>query len=151
MKKLKLFTISLVITAITIITTAPAMTAFAAKACTQKSECSSSEICDNGTCKNLIDTLTQRNEDKPAENVKNLPDISLESFGATVVKSLLGWSMLFTIAAIVVAAFYYLIAQGKEEDLSKAKSIILYLIIGLAVMAGAYGIVAGITQFNFFK
>lgn len=151
MKKLILLTISLTITMSTMmanIATTEALT------CTQKSDCPNKEICDNGTCKNLIDTLTQKpNSSDPnqtTKNIQNLPDVTLESVGATVIKTLLGWSMLFTIIAIVVAAMYYLTAQGKEESLSKAKSIILYLVIGLAVMAGAYGIVTGITQFNFF-
>lgn len=35
--------------------------------------------------------------------------------------------------------------------MTKAKDIILYLVIGMAIIAAAYGIVAGITQFNVFS
>jgi len=156
MKKLILLTISLTIAMSSMMANIATTEATIDEPCTQKSECSNKEICYNGTCQNLIDTLTQKpNSSDPKQitatkNIQNLPDVSLESAGATVIKTLLGWSMLFTIIAIVVAAMYYLTAQGKEENLSKAKNIILYLIIGLAVMAGAYGIVTGITQFKFF-
>ena len=81
----------------------------------------------------------------------NLPKVSIENFYATIIKTLLGWAMLITLAAIVVAAIYYLKSRGKEEDISKAKDIILYLAIGMAIMAGAYGIVSGLVQFEFFE
>lgn len=126
--------------------------------------CPSGQTCDfeTETCKNLTEVLTKRYGDNtkspdtplkedPAGNVKDLPDVSLESIMATIIKALLGWSMIFTIVAIVVSAMYYLISQGKEENVSKAKNIILYLVIGMAIMAGAYGIISGITQFNFFQ
>lgn len=81
----------------------------------------------------------------------NLPKVSIENFYATIIKTVLGWAMLITLAAIVVAAIYYLKSRGKEEDISKAKDIILYLAIGMGIMAGAYGIVSGLVQFEFFE
>lgn len=107
-----------------------------------------------GRCRNTIDVLTQRpNADKPNPDIKsvqNLPSITLESGIAVTIKAMLRSAMLLVIIAIVVAAIYYIISRGKEEDLTKAKDIILYLVIGLAIIAAAYGIVAGITQFNIF-
>ncbi|MCK5345127.1 MAG: hypothetical protein KAR20_17075, partial [Candidatus Heimdallarchaeota archaeon] len=60
-------------------------------------------------------------------------------------------AMLLTIAAIVVAAIFYILSRGNEEETSKAKNIILYLVIGMVIMAAAYGLVAGVVQFDFFK
>lgn len=81
----------------------------------------------------------------------DLPKVDLPSFFTTLIKTILGWAMLIAMAAIVVAAIYYLKSRGKEEDITKAKDIILYLVIGMAIMAAAYAIVAGILKFEFFE
>jgi cation transporter-like permease len=81
----------------------------------------------------------------------NLPDLSISEFIAAVVRTLLGWSMIITIVAIVVTGVFFLTAQGKDEQITKAKSIIVYLLIGLLVMSAAYGIVIGLSQFNFLE
>ena len=117
-------------------------------------------ICVNKKCTNTIDALTSRpastdtkiKEDyKETIAVANLPNIELESAMSEIILLILRVTMLLTIIAIVVAAIYYIISRGKEEDITKAKDIILYLVIGIAIMAAAYGIVAGIAQFDFFK
>lgn len=82
--------------------------------------------------------------------VAKLPELTQTSLITEVIKLILTWSMLITLIAIVVAAIYYLISRGKEEDITKAKDILIYLMIGIAIMAAAYGVVVGITQFEFF-
>ncbi len=82
--------------------------------------------------------------------VAALPEVTDTALMTTVIKTILGWSMLLTIAGIVAASIYYLTSRGKEEDVTKAKDIILYLVVGMAIMAAAYGIVSGIAQFQFF-
>ncbi len=95
--------------------------------------------------------LTFGSPNNELEAVETLPDITAEEALATGIKTILFWSMLLTLIAIIIAAIYYLISRGKEEDLTKAKNIILYLIIGIAIMAAAYGVVSGIAQFKFFE
>lgn len=80
----------------------------------------------------------------------NLPQVSEEQIIGATVKTLLGWSMIITIIAVVVAGIYYIIARGKEEEVTKAKNIIVYLAIGLAIMASAYAIVTGILKMKIF-
>lgn len=84
------------------------------------------------------------------EAVGNLPKITIQAAMTSVIKTILGWAMIITLVALVVMGIYYLISMGNEEDLSKAKNILLYLIIGMAIMAAAYGVVAGVSQFDFF-
>jgi hypothetical protein len=113
-----------------------------------------------GICVSSIDVLTQRQDivkstldktyNKDAQQVAHLPDVSLEGGMTLAIKTILKSAMLLTIIAIVVAAIYYIISRGKDEDMTKAKDIILYLIIGMAIIAAAYGIIAGVTQFNVF-
>ncbi len=105
----------------------------------------------------MIDTLLPKpgkeNIDKYEEikAVGDLPILPTQNIVGTAIRAILGWSMLFTIIALVVAGIFYLTSQGKEEELSKAKSVIIYLIIGMAIMAGSYGIVIGLSQFDFFE
>lgn len=130
--------------------------------CTDNSDCGTNQLCDflSGTCKNSLDVLTGRaaetdavtgNQYPESKNIANLPKITLESGITTAIKTILGWAMILTIAAIVVASIFFMIARGKDEDITKAKDIILYLVIGMAIIAAAYGVVAGISQFNFFQ
>lgn len=83
--------------------------------------------------------------------VAQLPDLTIESAITSIIKTILGWSILFALVALVIAAGYYLVAQGQEDNLNKSKDIIIYLIIGLAIMASAYAIVTGLLKFKFFE
>lgn len=129
------------------------------KSCTDSSKCGNSQVCLDGICVNQIDVLMSRPGEAgtgigdkyiDTKAVANLPSVSIENIFTTVIKSILGWSMILTIMAIVVAAVFYLTSSGKEENTSKAKNILINLLIGLAIMAAAYGIITGIAQFNFF-
>jgi len=130
--------------------------------CMKDDNCKSGLICHpegeidaNGNqqkyCRQLIEILTQRPVSTgDAGNVKKLPDVGLGGGITLAIKTVLRLAMYLTTIAIVVAAIYYIISRGKDEDMTKAKDIILYLVIGMAIMAASYGIVAGITQFNVF-
>ncbi len=82
--------------------------------------------------------------------VKNLPDVSLEGAVATFIKTLLGWSFIIALVAIVTAGIYYLVFEGEEEKVSKAKNMIVYLVIGMIIISAAYGIVSGLLRIKFF-
>ena len=47
--------------------------------------------------------------------VANLPEVTDTALMTTVIKTILGWAMLLTIAGIIVASIYYLTSRGKEE------------------------------------
>lgn len=164
MKKIFSKTISLILTSIVLIgllTLANPLTAMSEteKACKTTADCAKDQVCENKVCKSTINVLMPRpgkdekirKQYKETTAVSDLPDLASESLFASIIKSVLKVTMVLTIIAIVVAAVYYLQAQGKEEDLSKAKSIIIYLLIGIAIMASAYALVSGIAQFDFFK
>ena len=98
----------------------------------------------------LMGKMGEARED-PSILISQLPDVTMEEGIAVVIKTILSWAMLFTIIGIVVAAIFFLVSQGKEENITKAKDIIVYLIIGMVIMASAYGIITGISQFDFFR
>ena len=128
------------------------------QACKMTSDCTKGLLCfpegnKEAICMNALEVLTGKasKANTPTTNIATLPDITIQEGISTAIKAILRAAMLLTIAAISVSAMYYLTSRGKEEDITKAKDIILYLIIGMAVMAAAYGIVAGITKFNVFE
>ena len=84
------------------------------------------------------------------EPLGDLPDVTIEAAIATVVKTILGAAIILTIIAIVVAGLYFIIGEGEEEDVTKGKKIIKYLAIGMFIMSAAYGVVVGISKFEFF-
>ena len=83
--------------------------------------------------------------------VGELPEISLAAAITNFIKIALGAAMILTLIALITVAIYYLTSQGEEEGLTKAKNTLINLIIGILIMAAAYGIVTGISQFNFFE
>ncbi|MFC1615851.1 hypothetical protein ACFL21_01810 [Patescibacteria group bacterium] len=83
--------------------------------------------------------------------VGNLPEVTAEGAVTAVIKTILGWTMLLALVAIVVAGIYYLKSEGEEEEIAKAKRILVYLIVGMLVMAASYGIVSGVAKFDFFE
>lgn len=85
------------------------------------------------------------------QNIENLPDKRLDEGVAIAIKTVLRWSFYLTIISIVVAGIYYIISMGKDESVTKAKDVILYLIIGMAIISAAYGIISGVSRFNFFS
>lgn len=154
MKKLVLITLSTILLTLSISGTV------SAAECDADFQCAPGTKCIDGSCLDPIEIMLERPGEyddgtlkSPVETgaVADLPNISLESGFKTAMKTILGAAMIITIAGIVFAAVYYLISQGNDEDISKAKNIILYLIIGMAIMAAAYGIVSGVIQFDFFK
>jgi hypothetical protein len=81
--------------------------------------------------------------------VGELPRVDFPEVAATVIKYILSLAMVFTFVALIVSAIFYLTAQGEEENIKKAKDIVIYLIIGMGIMAAAYAITIGISQFQF--
>lgn len=88
---------------------------------------------------------------KELKVVSDLPEVTIEEAITTTIKTILAWSMLLALITIVFIGIYYLKSMGTEEDLSKSKNMMIYLAIGMAIMAAAYGVVVGISQFDFFK
>jgi hypothetical protein len=83
--------------------------------------------------------------------VKTLPKVSIESMTTTVIKNVLAFTLILTTLALIVAGIYYLISESNEEQTGKAKKILLYLVIGMAIIGASYAVVSGITRFKFLE
>lgn len=94
-----------------------------------------------------IDTLIS----KPADGaVSKLPSLTESALASNIIQTVLKFSMALTMIAIIVAGIFLLIARGNEDETSKAKKIISYLVVGMLVISSAYAIITGIAKINFF-
>lgn len=82
--------------------------------------------------------------------VQDLPDVTLEGAVGTAIQTVLGWTMVIALAAIVTSGIYMLIFEGEEEKITRAKNILAYLVYGMAIVAAAYGVVSGLVRIRFF-
>ena len=63
--------------------------------------------------------------EKEIEAFKALPKVSAEQVVGSLILQILEWTFILTVIAIVVAAYYYLISRGNDEDITKAKNLSL--------------------------
>lgn len=61
-------------------------------------------------------------------------------------KLMLGLASILIVISFIVAGTLYVTAQGNEEQLNKAKSILIYTLIAVAIIASSYGITLGVTK-----
>lgn len=61
-------------------------------------------------------------------------------------KLMLGLASILIVISFIVAGTFYVTAQGNEEQLNKAKSILIYTLIAVAIIASSYGITLGVTK-----
>jgi hypothetical protein len=104
------------------------------------------------------DNLSRLNSEnhKNLEELQNLPFANLaeKNSGATIsttlyanlIKLMLGIASILIVISFLVAGTYYVIAQGDEEKITKAKNILIYTLIAVAVIASAYGVTMGVTK-----
>jgi len=83
--------------------------------------------------------------------VGNLPEVSAEGLISVAITTVLRLAMAIALIAMVVMGIFMVKAQGDEEKISSAKKIMLYLVIGMIIIAASFGLVSGISQFNFFQ
>ena len=122
--------------------------------CLTTANCGFGEICIDGDCETLVpDPFPEDIENnKDLGAIKNLPKVEgTVHLIKSVVETILEFSMFLTLVGIVIAAIYYLQSLGNEEETTKAKNTLKYLLIGLLVMAASYGIVTGIAQIDLFN
>ncbi|MEK7542841.1 MAG: hypothetical protein AAB503_00855 [Patescibacteria group bacterium] len=85
--------------------------------------------------------------------IPSASNVGLDSAGGFVqqIQTLTNWMfgllLLLAVIFILWAAFKYLTAGGDEEALGKAKSILIYAIIAIAIAVLAKGIVALVSSF----
>lgn len=67
----------------------------------------------------------------------------------SAIKILLGLVGTVTFAVFSYAGVMLVIAQGKEEDITKFKNILIWSLVGLVFIVTAYALVRGVMNINF--
>lgn len=57
----------------------------------------------------------------------------------------------FAFLSFIIAGLFMVMAQGEDEEMTKAKKIFTYTVIAMVVCAGALALVTGLTKLNYFK
>ena len=76
----------------------------------------------------------------PLSNVTSIPELI-----KTVLEGVIKIGMPVIVLAIIYCGFLFVAARGNPESIKKAKSALLYTLIGAAVLLGSWGIAQLIT------
>lgn len=83
--------------------------------------------------------------------VNQLPKGTWQEVLTSVIKFILMIAGTLTFVSFTVSGVMMVVARGEDEALGKAKNMILWSIVALAVIAASYAIVTGISQLDFFS
>ncbi len=106
---------------------------------------------DKAACRK-INEIFKIQDVKGTEQLKNLTaavsskkESSISDVFATVINILTGVAVVMTFVGLVVSGGFFVFSEGEEGRITKAKTIILFVIIGDLIIAASYAIVKGIT------
>lgn len=77
--------------------------------------------------------------------VSSKKESSFSDIFATIINILTGVAVVMTFVGIVVAGGFFVFSEGEEGRITKARTIIMYVIVGDLIIAASYAIVKGIT------
>lgn len=87
--------------------------------------------------------------DKKIDLVKKLPQGSIEKVLAAMIKLILGITGSLAFISFTWAGIMFITAQGDETHLTKAKKMLFWSILALAIIATSYAITLGVSQLKF--
>ncbi len=93
------------------------------------------------------------NEKNPTKlsYVNQLPSGTWQQILTAVIKFILIISGTLTFISFTVSGVFMVTSRGDDDALGKAKNMILWSIVALAVIAASYALVTGISQLEFFS
>lgn len=80
-----------------------------------------------------------------SSQVSSKQEYSFADVFASIIKILTGIAVVMTFVGAIVAGVMYIFSEGEESRTTKAKTIMIYIIIGDLIIAASYAIVRGIT------
>lgn len=102
--------------------------------------------------KGKIDEIFKVQEVKGTERLQDLSkqvtsnkEATYSDFFASIIKILTGVAVVMTFVGICVAGGIFVFSEGEEGRVTKARTIIVYTIVGDLIIAASYAIVKGIT------
>ncbi len=83
--------------------------------------------------------------------VQGLPDGSSFAILAGIIRVILGLTGGLALASFTYAGVLMVVGQGNEDQIGKAKKMIFWSILALAIIAASYAIVYGVSKLSFFN
>ncbi len=84
--------------------------------------------------------------DRPGD----VPATTVEWFLSQLIRQLFRFAWLFILVAFIVSGIFFILAKDNEERVTKARNMILYSLVGFAVISLAFAFVKGFTAIDFF-
>jgi len=81
-------------------------------------------------------------------NYGNLTSASWTTIVASVIKTILFVAGALVIIGLLVVGAMFMTGASNEENITKARKILIYLVIGILLISVSYAVVSGISQFN---
>ncbi len=81
-----------------------------------------------------------------SEQIGSKKESSFADVFGSIIKIMSGIAVVMTFVGAIVAGVMYLFSEGEEGKTTKARSIMIYIIIGDLIIAASYLIVSGITS-----
>lgn len=102
---------------------------------------------------NLIYTFETEGTDEATttDYIASLPDAEPGLILGQITYYALVIANILAFLAFIVAGIFMIISQGNDEQLGKAKSILMYTVIAMVICATALAIVTGVTRLDFFN
>ena len=93
------------------------------------------------TCTFLVNTVTNAEILSPTDAPRDIPAVPFREWVMWVLNYFLWFLWILAVVMIIYAGFRMVISQWEEEDFNKAKTQIIYALIGLVVIILSYSIV----------
>lgn len=81
-------------------------------------------------------------------NYGNLTGASWTQIVASVIKTILFVAGALVMVGLLVVGAMFMTGASNEENITKARKILIYLVIGIILISVSYAVVSGISQFN---
>lgn len=78
----------------------------------------------------------------------NLTDASWTQIVTSVIKTILFVAGALVMIGLLVVGAMFMTGASNEENITKARKILIYLVIGIILISVSYALVSGISQFN---
>jgi len=94
-------------------------------------------------------TTDENKESITENNIKNyetLPDVTYQGLFRTVIKTIMYLSGILVTVGMIVAGIMFLSSSTNEENLVKARKILIYVVMGIVIISVSYAVVTGILK-----
>lgn len=99
----------------------------------------------------IFHATTVQNKGSKIDYVQQLPGGDWQSILTSVIKFVLGITGTLALISFTVAGVLFLTARGEEDQITKAKNLLIWSIAALGIIAVSYAIVLGVSQLKFFS